>query len=139
MRSIDAKGAAAMVAVDGIGAADGVNTGRVLVVEIPPAPVRDLKQTLIPSGTDITVVKGLDEAIEHAKHTSPDVLLLASIPPDPEGTSILTRLRASSGLRHVPFVVILPIERISALRTQWLDIAPIACIRSPLETNTLIP
>ena len=79
---------------------------RVLVVDDEPANRDWLARTLEPAGFTVVPAAGGREAIELAKSTHPDFVLLDLMMPDVTGFDVVEALRADEATRDVPIMVV---------------------------------
>jgi len=79
---------------------------RVLVVDDEPANRALLTRTLEPAGFTVVPASGGREAIELAKSTKPDFVLLDLMMPEVTGFDVVEALRADESTRDTPIMVL---------------------------------
>ena len=79
---------------------------RVLVVDDEPANRNWLAKTLEPAGFTVVPASGGREAIQLAKSTRPDFILLDLMMPEVTGFDVVEALRADEATRDVPIMVV---------------------------------
>jgi signal transduction histidine kinase/DNA-binding response OmpR family regulator len=79
---------------------------RVLVVDDEPANRNWLAKTLEPAGFTVIPASGGREAIQLAKSTRPDFILLDLMMPEVTGFDVVEALRADEATRDVPIMVV---------------------------------
>jgi CheY-like chemotaxis protein len=82
------------------------NGTRVLVVDDDASNRLWLTSVLEPAGFGVINAGGGREAIQLAKSTSPDLVLLDLMMPDVNGFAVVEALRADPATRHVPIMVL---------------------------------
>jgi len=84
----------------------GQDEVRVLVVDDEPANRAWLAKTLEPAGFTVVPASGGREAIQLAKSTRPDFILLDLMMPEVTGFDVVEALRADEATREVPIMVL---------------------------------
>ena len=84
----------------------GQDEVRVLVVDDEPANRAWLAKTLEPAGFTVVPASGGREAIQLAKSTRPDFILLDLMMPEVTGFDVVEALRADEATREVPILVL---------------------------------
>jgi len=78
----------------------------VLVVDDEAANRHWLSRILEPAGFDITLASGGREAIDHARSTPPDVVILDLMMPEVTGFDVVKALRADTRTRETPILIL---------------------------------
>jgi adenylate cyclase len=84
--------------------------GRILVVDDDPLNRRMLARSLDREGHEAVVVAGGEECLAELDTSSFDIVLLDIMMPDLDGFEVLTRIKASPDLRHMPVIMISGLE-----------------------------
>jgi DNA-binding response OmpR family regulator len=83
-----------------------VDTPRVLVVDDDRDLCDLLADFLVEEGFTVIRAYGGQDAIDLARHSTPDAVLLDLLMPDMSGVAVGRALRGSAGTREVPIVII---------------------------------
>jgi CheY-like chemotaxis protein len=78
----------------------------VLVVDDEPANSAWLKRVLEPAGFEVTVAKTGQEAIEVARSSMPDVVVLDLVMPEVDGIDVVEALSGDQSTQAIPIVVL---------------------------------
>ena len=83
---------------------------KVLIVDDDVQATTLFTKVLKMSGYDATPVNISAEAMQVAKDTTPDIILLDLMMPDPNGFEVCKMLRAESDLAHTPIIIITALD-----------------------------
>ncbi len=84
--------------------------GSILVVDDDAVSRRVIDEALRAAGLDCTCVDGGAKALEVLTKTTPSVVLLDLVMPDPDGYAVLKHLRETPALAEVPVVVLTALD-----------------------------
>ena len=82
------------------------NKGSVLVVDDDRLNRTLLSRSVIKAGYEVEVASGGEEALAILEEKKFDVVLLDLLMPEMDGYEVLTRMKASDTLRHIPVIVV---------------------------------
>ncbi|MEK7105236.1 MAG: response regulator [Patescibacteria group bacterium] len=83
-----------------------MNKLRVLIVEDEPALAELYKQKFEMEGFSVHVATDGIEAIDHAMHHLPDIILLDILLPKKDGFAVLKELKQETKTKHIPVVIL---------------------------------
>jgi DNA-binding response OmpR family regulator len=108
-----------------------VGTGRVLVVDDDHDLCDLLSDFLSEEGYDVTRAYAGQEAIDAARRSAPDAVLLDLLLPDVSGVAVGRALRDTASTRHLPIVLISG-DR-AALARSRLELSPDSFLEKPFS------
>lgn len=85
-------------------------TGHILIVDDDAVSRRVLDETLAQAGLESFAVGSGDEAIAHLKESTPSVVLLDLVMPQPDGYAVLRYIRSAPDLAETPVVVLTALD-----------------------------
>ncbi len=89
--------------------------GSILVVDDDPVNRMLLLRSLERQGHEATAVENGREALTVLPGARPDVILLDIVMPELDGVAVLTELKASPELRHIPVIMISAVDEIDSV------------------------
>jgi diguanylate cyclase (GGDEF)-like protein/PAS domain S-box-containing protein len=85
---------------------DKTNENAVLVVDDTPENIRLLRRILAPEGYRIRAAVSGSAALDSARHTPPDIILLDVMMPDMSGFDVCRRLKDNELTREIPVIFV---------------------------------
>jgi DNA-binding response OmpR family regulator len=110
---------------------------RVLVVDDDPVIVRLLEVNLNLDGYEVETATRGEQALERARETNPDLLILDVMMPGLDGWDTCRRLREQPRFAETP-VVFLSARSQDDDRSKGLDLGPVAYLTKPFDPIRLM-
>jgi DNA-binding response OmpR family regulator len=110
---------------------------RVLVVDDDPVIVRLLEVNLNLDGYEVETATRGEQALERARETNPDLLILDVMMPGLDGWDTCRRLREQPRFAETP-VVFLSARSQDDDRSKGLDLGPVAYLTKPFDPVRLM-
>jgi signal transduction histidine kinase/CheY-like chemotaxis protein len=126
-------------AAAGAGPAGDAGPGRrdgadVLVIEDDPSTVRLLREFLEPAGYSIAVASSGEVGLAIAKERRPAAVILDVLLPGMDGWEVLRQLKAETGLRDVPVIIVTVVDE----RGIGLALGAVDYLVKPVERGALL-
>ncbi len=109
----------------------------VLMVDDTPANLAVLGHVLEESGLHVLVAQDGEEAVQRARLTSPDLILLDVMMPGIDGFETCRRLKADSGLRDIPVIFMTALSD-SANRLRAFEVGGVDYVTKPIESSEVL-
>jgi CheY-like chemotaxis protein len=112
------------------------SAGRVdiLIIEDDPSTVRLLREFLEPAGYAVTAAPTGEAGLAIAKERAPAAIILDVLLPGLDGWEVLRRLKAETGLRDVPVVIVTVVDE----RGIGLALGAVDYLVKPVERGALL-
>lgn len=79
-------------------------TGLILIVDDTPTNLEILSETLADAGFEVATALSGERALNHTKHSEPDLILLDVLMPGIDGFETCQRLKADPNTHHIPII-----------------------------------
>jgi diguanylate cyclase (GGDEF)-like protein len=112
-------------------------TERILVVDDDPDILKFVEMNLELDGFEVTLAGGGREALEQAKASPPDLMLLDVMMPEIDGLTVLRRMRSDPSMANIP-VIVLTARSLAEDRVKGLDLGADDYITKPFDLEELI-
>ncbi len=112
-------------------------TEQILVVDDDPDILKFVEMNLELEGFDVALAGGGREALEKAKASPPDLMLLDVMMPEIDGLTVLKRMRSDPLTANIP-VIVLTARSLAEDRVKGLDLGADDYITKPFDLEELI-
>jgi CheY-like chemotaxis protein len=106
----------------------------ILVIEDDPSAIRLLREYLEPAGYTIAVASTGEDGLALAKKLTPAAVILDVLLPGLDGWEVLRRLKAESGLRDVPVIIVTVVDE----RGIGLALGAVDYLVKPIQREALL-
>ena len=110
---------------------------RILIAEDEPSIVVSLEFLLRGAGSEVTIARDGEEALEAAHRLKPDLMVLDVMLPAVNGFEVCRRVRQVPALQHIP-ILILTARGLESEITKGLALGATAYMTKPFATKELI-
>jgi diguanylate cyclase (GGDEF)-like protein len=105
---------------------------RILIVDDVPDNIRVLTGMLLPEGYQISAATNGRQALALAQSSTPDLILLDVMMPEPDGHAVCTALKANPRLRHIPVIFVTALGDVED-ETRGLALGAVDYITKPFK------